>query len=268
MRAITLNISEPELIAAVNGNYAAYFAAFDSLLTVQHHADIELAWIIAPSPPGSSVHLTQFDGDVDDRIERVLTDLRKHGATYIWWQVFPTSQPYDLGAYLLRQGLERIEPRLWMTADLQQPGAGLREVAGMRIERVGNERQLEDWYVTQWRGFGSTPAQAATYRDAYAALGYDLDAPHQCYVAYLDSQPVSGGTLVLASGIAGIYDVATDPAVRGKGTGSAVTAALMQHARRHGYRYAALQPSDEGYRLYQRLGFGERFHEDNYAWLG
>ncbi len=263
---MSTNLSELALFEAVRANYESYFAAFASLPATSHYADDKIAWLIAPNPPGTSVHRTRISGDVDGQLAAVLAVMRERGAHYGWWQVFPSSEPPDLGLHLLAHGLKRIDPRPWMIADLSQPAAALRAVAGLRLERVSNPQQLADWYISQWRGFESTPAQAATYHDAYLGLGFASDAAHQSYVAYLDGQPVAGGAVLMQAGVAGIYDVATDPAARGKGIGSAVTAALMQVGRELSCPHAALQPSAEGYRLYQRLGFVERFSEDNYAW--
>ncbi len=263
---MSTNLSELALFEAVRANCELYFTAFASLPTISHYADDRVAWLIAPSPPGTSVHRTRISGDVDGQIAAVLEAMREREAHYGWWQVFPSSEPADLGVHLLAHGLKRIDPRPWMIADLTQPAAALRVVPGLRLERVGNPQQLADWYISQWRGFESTPAQAATYYDAYLGLGFASDAAHQSYVAYLDGQPVAGGTVLMQAEVAGIYDVATDPAARGRGIGSAITAALMQMGWERGCQYATLQPSDDSYRMYQRLGFVERFSEDNYAW--
>lgn len=56
-------------------------------------------------------------------------------------------------------------------------------------------------------------------------------------------------------GLAGTYSVATRPAHRGRGFGTAVTAAALNEAVRQGYETAELEPSPSGARLYRRMGF-------------
>ena len=56
-------------------------------------------------------------------------------------------------------------------------------------------------------------------------------------------------------GLAGTYSVATRPAHRGRGFGTAVTAAALNEAVRQGYETAVLEPSPSGARLYRRMGF-------------
>ena len=67
--------------------------------------------------------------------------------------------------------------------------------------------------------------------------------------------PVATATLVLAGGIAGIHDVSTVPEARGRGIGTAMTAAALQAAHAQGFEIAFLQPSPMGRPLYERLGF-------------
>ena len=73
----------------------------------------------------------------------------------------------------------------------------------------------------------------------------------------LNGEPVATSSLLLAGGIVGIYDVSTAPEARGRGIGTAMTAAAVETARAHGYEIAFLQPSAMGKPLYHRVGFRE-----------
>ena len=77
------------------------------------------------------------------------------------------------------------------------------------------------------------------------------------FVGYLDGEPVASSMLATTSevGLAGIYSVATRPAHRGRGFGTALTAAALTEAVRQGYETAVLEPSPSGARLYRRMGF-------------
>jgi GNAT superfamily N-acetyltransferase len=87
-----------------------------------------------------------------------------------------------------------------------------------------------------------------------------------CAVVTLHEGPaVATGTLVVADGTAGLYGIGALSAYRRRGLGGAVTLALLHEARARGCDLAFLNPSDDGYRLYARLGFtdapGWRVHE-------
>lgn len=63
--------------------------------------------------------------------------------------------------------------------------------------------------------------------------------------------------MVLDSGVAGIYAVATIPEVRRKGIGEIMTVMPLNEARQNGYRVGILQSSSLGYSLYKKIGFKE-----------
>jgi len=65
---------------------------------------------------------------------------------------------------------------------------------------------------------------------------------------------------------AGIHHVATLPAARRRGLGSALTLAAIRSARELGYRVEVLVLSSEGFGACCRLGFRECCHADAYRW--
>jgi ribosomal protein S18 acetylase RimI-like enzyme len=62
-------------------------------------------------------------------------------------------------------------------------------------------------------------------------------------------------SLLTAGGAAGIYNVATIEAERGRGIGAAMTAAAIRHGAARGFTVATLQASTMGRPVYERLGF-------------
>ena len=79
--------------------------------------------------------------------------------------------------------------------------------------------------------------------------------------------PIAVGRLGIASGWAGLGAVWTDPAYRGRGLASHLTAQLADHARRDGIHLIHLQvehDNEGAVRLYRRLGFA--IHS-SYAYL-
>jgi ribosomal protein S18 acetylase RimI-like enzyme len=77
------------------------------------------------------------------------------------------------------------------------------------------------------------------------------------FVGYLSGEPVATSMLATTRsvGLAGVYSVATRPAHRGRGFGTALTAAALAAAREQGYDTAVLEPSPSGAPMYRRMGF-------------
>ena len=76
------------------------------------------------------------------------------------------------------------------------------------------------------------------------------------FLAHLDGEPVgSSGVYVTGGAIAGVYNVATLPAARGRGVGAAVTWAAVLAGREAGATASILQASEMGEPVYTRMGF-------------
>jgi GNAT superfamily N-acetyltransferase len=78
------------------------------------------------------------------------------------------------------------------------------------------------------------------------------------YLATVEGEPAAASTLWCAAGVAGLYNVGTLPAYRGRGLGRAVSIAALADGRALGYRVGVLQASDLGRPVYARIGFQER----------
>ena len=96
--------------------------------------------------------------------------------------------------------------------------------------------------------------------------GMTLDWPVHYYLGYLNGHPVATSNAYLASGVVGVYCVATLPEARGQGLGAAVTLASLEDGERLGYHVGVLQSSKMGYGVYQRLGFQHVCQIDHFVW--
>jgi ribosomal protein S18 acetylase RimI-like enzyme len=258
--------TQSELIAATEANYIDYFKGFACLPRCEFHREPEITWFIANGPPGNSVLHTEFPPErAAEKIAETLAMLKAR-AREGWWQVLPSCRPADLTSKLQERGLVKTESRPVMTVDLEMLERDKANFSNLRIERVNSVSLLHDWFVASVAGFEASVETEQAYFDAYAVLGFAFDAPFHHYVGYLNDEPVTSSTLLLAAGLAGIYDVSTAPAARRQGLGRAITMAPLLEARSRGYRYAVLQSSEEGLNMYQRIGFRELYREENYLW--
>jgi predicted acetyltransferase len=71
----------------------------------------------------------------------------------------------------------------------------------------------------------------------------------------VDGEPVASSTLVYGGRVAGVHNVATLPEARRRGFGEALTWHAMARGASFGCDMAALQASQMGRPVYERMGF-------------
>jgi ribosomal protein S18 acetylase RimI-like enzyme len=181
------------------------------------------------------------------KVEHCLAFYRR-AALPALFRLLPFSQPAELDAFLEREGFADFEPTLVQLADLRE----LRTPAlpAIAVEIVG---------VPRWVEATATLFDVAA-RDLPAMLerasSYPL--PQAGAVARIDGEVVAGGLVKMESGAAGVFALATAPAMRGRGIGRAVVTALLEHARQQGAVRAYLQvtaANAAAVTLYARFGF-------------
>ncbi len=89
---------------------------------------------------------------------------------------------------------------------------------------------------------------------AFAPALLDIE-PFTALLALVDGAPASTSAVYVTGEIAGVYNVATTPAMRGRGVGAAVTWAAVAAGAASGATRSVLQASAEGAPVYERMGF-------------
>jgi GNAT superfamily N-acetyltransferase len=122
---------------------------------------------------------------------------------------------------------------------------------GLEIRRVTDAAGIDVHRRVVTAGFGSDPAVA----DGTACLAL-LDRP-ECavYVGYADGEPVVSGLGWRTGRTIGVYSIATIESARRRGYGAAMTARVAADGLAAGCDAAALQASEMGRPIYERLGF-------------
>lgn len=254
------------IVDQIQANMVAYFRLFVGLPGIIAGSD-DVFWVVSTNgEPGNQVLQSHIaEASAEERIAALLVEIGAYCNT-IDWLVFPGCQPHDLGKRLAARGMPAGPGGTWMLADLSdlaQPGS---LPAGFRVVRVSDRAMLTSWWEVSGAGFGS---DVQIHFDAYARHGFGSDAVSLHYIGYHHDTPVTSATLLLAGGIAGIWDVSTPPAVRGRGYGSAITSVMLQIAREHGYSHAWVWSSIMGKEVYRKLGFvAADFGIREYQWRG
>lgn len=238
----------------IQQNLIAYYRMFAGLPGITF-VDQDVIWSTSAGPaPGNQVLRARIAGDsaaIERRIDELIAEFGQH-ADQVDWLVFPGDQPADLGQRLAGRGMPGSLGGIWMLADLTTPAGVLAVPDGFRIQPVHDTTALATWSDISAAGFG---ADTQIFYDAYARHGFGPQASSLHYIGYLAGQPVTSSTLLLAGGIASVYDVSTPPDLRRRGFGGAITFATLQEARRRGYRDAWIWSSQIGQSVYAKLGF-------------
>jgi GNAT superfamily N-acetyltransferase len=158
---------------------------------------------------------------------------------------------------LSSRGFELVPGPVGMSLDLTLLKEDYPLPHGLEIKVVVDLQGAQDFAAAMIEGYSFPLDWKSIIVDFYLGLG--LESPFRNYVAYWDGQPVSTASVFFGREVAGIYSVATAPAARGKGIGTAITAAPLLLARQMGYRAATLQASKMGLSVYKRMGFEEDF---------
>ena len=119
------------------------------------------------------------------------------------------------------------------------------------IRRVTDDRGIDVHRHVVTAGFGSDPAVALG-----TACPDLLDRP-ECvvYVGYLDGAPVVSGLGWRSGRTIGVYSIATVESARRRGFGAAMVGRVVADGAADGCDVAALQASEMGRPIYERLGF-------------
>lgn len=228
-----------------------------------------LRFLCRDTNPGSMVLLTHWHGvaAVEERIEREFRRFDAFGVG-VDWTLFPSPAQADLAARLARRGLKQGSAR-WLIADLDALPTRPAKGPNLRVAVAESAQAMDDWRHAFGAGFAVTDAVAQHYHDSYVRESRQ-NLPGQLrthYVAYVDDRPVACAMLLLAYGVACIWDVATAPEHRRQGYAGFLTRTALEEAKRKGHKHATLLSSRLGHSVYVAAGFRIECNIPEYRWL-
>jgi GNAT superfamily N-acetyltransferase len=177
---------------------------------------------------------------------------------------------------------ERRLPASWLVpeGDGRAATAGTLEAAGCKSERSGwemraaleeltlelpgdadvrsvrGESDLEAWLdVAGACGWFESEDERGAWKEVELGLAIDGSGPTRLYVAFRDDQPVGMASAFFGEEVVLLTAVAVLERERRRGVGRALAAARLHEARDRGCTLAVLDPSPEGAKLYESLGF-------------
>ena len=268
-----LPFAPAEQVGQIQENLIAYHRIYignPDLIMVETD---EITWTTNCGQPGNTVLRTRLRSDgLDERIDEIVRQVGQSACQFDWF-VFPSCQPAQLGERVMARGLAggpdgswQLTGKVggpggtWMLADLTALAPAPPVSDHFRIEHVRDDAMLRNWTRATLAGFAGVNdpgdgLEANPCYTAYARHGYGDDAYSLHYIGYLDDQMVTSGTLLLAGGIAGLFDISTPVAYRRQGFGSAISWWMMYEALQRGYDQAYVWSSNLGRNVYRGVGF-------------
>jgi GNAT superfamily N-acetyltransferase len=245
-------------VAPVEDNLLAFFGAAGrvAFLRPDPADDVDAVHSDIPFPMFNAVTGARFGDAAARRAGEVVDTFVARGLPWMWWLTPSTTSP-ELEALLEDRGLQR-EDVPGMYADLGAPVA-IPPVDGLAVERTDDAAAFVDVMMA---GFGMPELIRGPMAELMDCFPEAINV-----VGSLDGRPVACGTAYLTGPTAGLYNIATLEAARGRGVGYAVTLTLMGLARAAGAEQAILHATDVGRPVYERAGFAQVCQVPQYVWM-
>jgi ribosomal protein S18 acetylase RimI-like enzyme len=189
-----------------------------------------------------------------ERIPSAIDYFAEAQRPFSWW-VCPGDQPDELAATLQASGLEYAESELAMAADLDRLTQCDLSPDGLQIHRVQTTEELADFATIVAANWSPPDAEVLRFYELAAPVLLQPKSALWLYVGYLEGIPVASSELTVGGGVVGLYNICTLTDYRRRGFGAALSLQPLLDAREQGCHTAILQASDEGSRVYKRLGF-------------
>ena len=172
-------------------------------------------------------------------------------------RITPFSQPAGLDRHLADRGMVRIDDtRVMVLPSLAAFRAQRIDAGGVGSIEATDPEAFADWV-------GRARGSSAGERSAHAERIGRPAVPHHAVLAKDErGEVVAAGLAVVEGDVAGLYDVFTAEAARGRGHAERVCRHLLAHAAAQGATVGYLQvdaANDAARRIYFRLGFADGY---------
>lgn len=168
------------------------------------------------------------------------------------FRVTPVQHPAGLDAALAVRGYVAFDPTLVQVLPLARPPDVARRGGDADVSLTTPPVTAFVEAVGTLRG--STPRQ----RDAHLERLANTPLPMHPVLATVDGAPAGAGQVTLDGELAGVFDVVTSEAMRGRGIATRIVERLLAWGWEHGATHAYLQVeagNASALRIYRRFGF-------------
>ncbi|MGE5567428.1 MAG: GNAT family N-acetyltransferase [Rhodospirillales bacterium] len=188
--------------------------------------------------------------------ERIRTTAAYYGERGLPWSCWLCQEWVDkrvrgeVASAFYRHGLHLVVELPGMEArQLAPPRRSLPELVFRRVE---SSRDRADFTHIMAATFG---IPFSVSREVYESAG-TWQTGLTGWLGYLEGEPVTSAATVTAGGVTGVYAVGTLPRRRRSGCAEAVMRHALAQARlASGIERSVLEASEQGYRLYEKMGY-------------
>lgn len=195
-------------------------------------------------------------GNKNDLEKAVEDILGKYSACKrpVYWYISPAESRSNLESLLKSKKLMHVENYSFMHMDIVGLNARMKNNS-LRIKQVSDLFAVEHFLHVYCVCFELSKDVEKELIKYHSRLFLDPLLPAYHYIGYVNGKPVGTSTVFYSSGIAGIYNITVLPEARNLGVGSDMTIIAMNRAKKDGFRYAVLQATQLGSRVYTKIGF-------------
>jgi GNAT superfamily N-acetyltransferase len=189
-----------------------------------------------------------FEAPARDDLEAAVSWIDKREVPF--WVTVPDPLLEDVGEHAAELGLAKAEvvnPMMILTSLGEIPPN--ETVAD--ISEVTDTDVLDEFIEIPATVFGIPPG----FVRQMTPTSVLNDEEVRMFVGRVDGVPVACGRVVKTDDVAGVYDIAVEEEFRRQGIGEAMTGAVLRAGRDAGCQMGALESTEMGYPLYQRMGF-------------
>ena len=196
--------------------------------------------------------------DADDRIREVMDLFGERGQAFRW-AIYPSDTPADLDERLAAASFDDTGDAPLMACDLAAIGEREAPPASLELREARDPDDLEAAadFAVRSTGWDAERHGPSPFGATFVRLAREHPPRMRLFAGWTNGVLVAVAGLFTGSGVAGIYAVATEEAMRGRGYGRALTLAALHAARDDGLAVSVLIASDLGEGVYRRIGFRE-----------
>jgi ribosomal protein S18 acetylase RimI-like enzyme len=243
---------------AAGDNLAAHFSYVHRLLDGMRVGEDDGVLLVDSGLPcdtfNAACRARLESGSADLVIREAIAWFADAAQPFSWW-VGPGDEPLDLGARLEHAGLVAAEAEVAMRLDLVAATLDMPVPIHFEIRRVTTAAELAHFAAINAANWAPPDPHVLTFYERAADVLLAAASPLRFYVGYLEGEPVATAELTLAGGVAGLYNISTLAAARGRGFGTAMTTAPLRDAAAERINTAILQAAPSGVSIYRRIGF-------------
>lgn len=254
-----VNLSDTYLAQSIGDNFAE---AMHFMHARQHsstwyaearveraESDVNMGWYNAVI-----VHPESGNQASVEELSTIRDSYRNRNKRAMWFVCAPGDLT-DLSTTLQACDLKALGQVSGMAIDLQELSEDWTLPQGVTAMEAKTTTEIQVWNDVLCRAYPMPPEMAQLFSGAVDCDAGPATPQMVCYTLLYEGEPAGTVAAFYGREHVGLYVIGTLESVRGKGIGTTATMVPLLEARRRGYRLGVLHATQQGYGVYERIGF-------------